>query len=349
MIFIYGLRLISDLAFYFFFANSILKSQILAAIPAIVYAIYLIVSKKLDTDWDRQSDFFSKAWKIFLIFGLCVCLIGKYHVFVQRSLPMAIVCLSTTVLLLRMLRHGPDIYLDPKYQLKNLLFLGCILCLALFLSSKFMLNAVLGSIAFMYNSFLLPILTFIITCFTFILGLFLKLLSWFNLTEIEFEKSHLTNTSTINPFADATNAALGQSTSAKMVLTVIGVIILIVCMFFLFRWLSSQQEVNSKLKTGILLSKEDLPEKQAERSGTLVNQVRRQYRKYLKLCKSYGAKVAKSDTSASIEAQSEKIFNSISENSEIREIYINARYNNHATKSDVRKLKQMYQTIKQKL
>ncbi len=349
MIFIYGLRLISDLAFYFFFANSIVKSQILAAIPALAYAIYLIVSKKLDTNWDRQSDFFSKAWKIFLAFGSFVCLIGKSQIFVQRSIPMAILCLATSVLLMRMLRHGSDIYLDKKYQIKNFLFLCSILGITLILSSKFMLNTVLGSFGFMYNHLLLPILTFIIAGITGLIGLFLRLLSWFNLTDVTFEESHLSGSPSDNPLADSINEAVSQSPVAKMFFSAIGIIALLIVIFFIFRWLSARRELNTKLAPGILLSREELPEKQSERSGSTVNQVRRQYRKYLKLCKTYGAKLPKSATSTSVEEQSEKLFGFFSENSEIKDIYIRARYNNHATKSDLRKLKQMYQTIKQKL
>ena len=349
MIFIYGLRLFSDLAFYFFFANCIIESQLLAAIPGLFYAVYLIVCKKLDTDWDRQSDFFSKAWKIFLAFGAFVCLIGKSQVFVQRAVPMAILCLTTSVLLMRMLRHGPDIYLDKKYQSKNFLILCSLLVATFVLSSRFMLNTVLGLFGFIYNRLVLPILTFFITCLTGIIGLILRLLSWFHLTDVKFEESHLSGSITENPLAESMNSATTQNPAAKLVFAIIGILALLVGTFFLFRWLSSRKELDNKIAPGILLSREELPDKQSERSGTTVNQVRRVYRKYLKLCKSYGAKITKADTSASIESQSRIIFDSISENSEIRDIYIQARYNNQATKSDLKKLKQMYQIIKQKL
>lgn len=349
MIFIYGLRLVSDLAFYFFFANCIVKSTVLALIPGLLYAVYLIVCKKLDTDWDRQSDFFSKSWKIFLVFGAFVCLIGKSQVFIQHSIPMAILCLTTSIMLMRMLRHGADIYMDIKYQIKNVLSLCVLLITALVLSSQFMLNTVLSFFGFMYNHFVLPVLTFFVTCLTGIIGLILKLLSWFHLTDVKFEESHLSGSAAVNPFAESMNDTLTQSSGAKLIFTLMGIIVLLIGIFFLFRWLSSHEKLGNKLAPGILLSREELPEKSLDRSASTINQVRRQYRKYLKLCKSYGAQISKSDTSASIEDQSDKIFTFFSENSEIRDIYINARYNNHATKADVRKLKQMYQTLKQKL
>lgn len=349
MIFIYGLRLVSDLAFYFFFANCIVKSQIVAIVPALLYTIYLIVSKKLETDWDRQSDFFSKSWKIFLLFGAFVCLIGKSQLFVERSIPMAVICLAASILLMRMLRHGSDIYLDKKYQVKNFIVLCGILGVTLLLSSKFTLNMVLGSLRLMYNSIVLPILTFIITCLVWIISLFMKLLSWLHLTDVKFEESHLSGSSANNPLTDAANGALTQSPAAKLVFSVIGILVLLIGIFFLFRWLLSRREVDHNISHGTLLSKEEFTVKPAERSGSLVNQVRRQYRKYLKLSKMYGVKISKSDTSSSIKNQNEKLFGFSSENSEIRDIYIRARYNNHATKSDLRKIKQMYQTIKQKL
>ncbi len=349
MIFIYGLRLVSDLAFYFFFANCIVKSSIWAIIPALFYVVYLIFSKKIDTDWDRQSDFFSKAWKIFLVFGTFVCLTGKGQIFIERSIPMAILCFATSILLMRMLRHEKDIYLDPKYQAKNFLILCITLGVTWILSSRFVLNGLLGSFGFMYNHFVLPILTFIIICLTGIIGLILKLFSWLHLTDITFEESHLTGISTINPFEDTANQIIGQSSSARIVLSAIGIFIILICIFFLFRWLSSRKEIESKFVSGRLVSREELTEKPPERSGSTVNQIRRQYRKYLKLCKMYGIKISTSDTSASIEDQTRKLSSFFPESSEIRDIYIRARYNNHATKSDLRKLKQMYQTIKQKL
>ena len=348
MYFIYGLRLVADLSLYFVFANSIISSWLLALIPGVIYAVYLIAAKKLDTSWDRQADIFALSWKLILAFGLFVCFIGKYQVFIERSLPMAILSLTSSVLLLRMLRHGEDIYLNKQYQFKNLLLLIGVLGITWIMSSKLVLSIILNACSFAYSCFVLPVLTLLISCFTFILGLIIRLFSWMNLTDVEFKESKLPASESPNPFKDISEEMLMQSSSAEIILTIIGILVLLTIVFFLFRRLATSEKNYIPALRGIIVSKEDLPLVKQERNTSLVHQVRRQYRKFLKLCRASGEQILITDTSENIMCKSKKHF-SPEMMDEIREIYIRARYNNQASKDDVRKLKHINQTLKQNL
>ena len=346
MIFIYGVRLLADISFFLFFASLITRSWILALVLTVSYTGYMIFAKKLHTSWDRQVDFFSLSWKLFLGFGIVAFLIGKTDVMLTYGIPLALCSLSASVLLLRMLRHGPDIYLSKQYQFKSCILLFFTLGIAWVCSSGFVRKSLAKTCAFIYMKLIVPILEFILHIFILIINIILKLLSWMNLREISPQESQLSGSGTINPFADTSADYIGQSNSAELVLTIIGAIALIVGAFFLFRWISSSEKIQQIGLGGVILSKNDSPEVKHERSTSLAHQVRRQYRKFLKLYKFHGGQISTSDTSADIMVKSEQHF-SPETVAEIREIYIRARYNNQATKEDLKILRQMNQNLRQ--
>lgn len=346
MIFIYGVRLLADISFFLFFASLITRSWILVLVLTVGYTGYMIFAKKLYTSWDRQVDFFSLSWKLFLGFGVVAFLIGKTDVMLSYGIPLAICSLSSSVLLLRMLRHGPDVYLSKQYQLKSSVLLVCTLGVAWVFSSGFVRRGLAQTLSFIYMKLILPILNLLLSIFVWIVSIVLKLLSWMNLHEISPEESQLGGGSTINPFANTDADYIGQSGSAELVLTIIGAIVLVVCAYFLFRWLSSSEKIQQIGLGGTVLSRNDNPEVKHERSTSLAHQVRKQYRKFLKLYKFSGGQISTSDTSADIMAKSVRQFPPETV-AEIREIYIRARYNNQATKEDLKKLRQMNQNLRQ--
>lgn len=349
MIFISTLRIIIDLSFYFFFANLIIGvsggDSIMVTVgvllPPIAYIIYLVLAKKLETSWERQADLFSLSWKTFLISGICICLVGKYEAFFNYSVPMAIISLFASVLLLRMLRHSPEVYLSKQYQAKNILLLSGMLAAAWILSSEFVLKGILNTCSFIYRSILLPILTFFITCMTAVIGLILKLFSWMNLIEIDLNETDVSPSEGVNPFSDLAENPITGSQSIETILTIIGVIILIIAAFFFFRRLASSEKAEHVKLPGISIVKSKTSDSNREYSTSTVHQVRRQYRKFLKLYRFHGERILASDTSANIAQKGGEIFLTPDMMDEIREIYIRARYNNQATRADLRKIKQI--------
>lgn len=317
--------------------------------PPIIYMIYLFLKEEYGLSWDRQYDLFSASWKIFLAAGTCICLSGNYTLCFTYSIPVAFISLFSSILLLRMLRHESEVYLSRQYQFRNILLLGFILLLSWLSSRKAVLDTALEFFRFMYKICVLPILTIFITGIVAVTEFFINIFSWIKLGEITFSDNQMSPSEGMNVFSDLDQTAAANGNMFKIVLGIIIVLLLAVAAFFFFHWLSSNREkerTNLQSATIIRSSEPDLPKDKRESTAATNLQVRRQYRKFLKLYKLRGEQISLSDTSQDVAKKSRDIFGAPDEINEIREIYIRARYGNQATRSDLKRIKQINQMLK---
>lgn len=324
---------------------SLVNRVILAA--SIFYIIYLIAQEKYGLSWDRQAELFSMSWKIFIGAGLLICLSGNYGLFLSYSVPMIFISLSASILLLRMLRHEPAVYLSRQYQTKNFLLLGFLLMLAWLSSRKFVLDTVLQTCNFIYTYCILPILMLVLNCVVFLIELCMKLFSWLKFGEVVFTENHLTPSESVNPFSEAGHVMQEQNDVFRIVLYVILFLLLIIGAILFFRWLISTHEKTDVISPEIDISRtkgSNLKQKQEYHVGS-IQQVRKQYRKFLKLYKSHGNMIHLSDTSTDIAQKSSELLGTSEDLKEMREIYIKARYGNQATKADLKRIKQIHQNL----
>lgn len=214
----------------------------IALIPPVLYILYLILRETYGLSWDRQADIFSASWKAFSIGGICICLAGKHQLFIEYSVSMALICLASSVLLLRMLRHAPRVYLDRQYQRKNCLLLAGVLTAAWLSSRPFVLKAIGNACSFFYMQCILPIFSFFLTCFIAILRVLGKLFSWIELGDITLEGNEVDQNEGINPFADLEQNVSGGGTIIESFFTLLIVILLILAVVSFFRWLAANSE-----------------------------------------------------------------------------------------------------------
>ena len=87
-----------------------------------------------------------------------------------------------------------------------------------------------------------------------------------------------------------------------------------------------------------------------ERATTTVLQVRRQYRQFLKLYRENGGKMENSSTSEDVLNNSVEVLPQVSADvlEEMRQIYINARYGGVATKTDLKRMRQINKELSAK-
>ena len=317
-------------------------SHLIALLPPIFYILYLIIKENVGLSWDRQSDLFSISCKVFLGAGLCLCLIGSGPIFIRYSLPMAFVSVISSVLLMRMLRHDPATYLNPQYQLKNCIFLVIVLFFAWLSSRDFVFHLLGNSIKFMYFQCLYPILLLLLSVVVFLIRLASSLLAWTKLDEFSFEEvwmTHLEDETTKELLDSVASTYDGSFAKVMVILFTIAVIVLI---FFFFRWLALNRGEESIIDHGLDMIRSNHPEKiKKERASSTVLQIRRQYRIFLKLYRDRGGSLVLSDTSEDILKRGSAYFPKTELLHEMREIYLNARYRNTASKSDLKRMKQI--------
>ena len=325
-------------------------THVLALLPPIIYVLYLLLKEHTSLSWDRQSELFSLCIKLFLGSGLCICLSGNYAKFVQYSLPMAILSLATSIFLMRMLRHDPATYLSMQYQRKNGVIFLVVLFFAWLFSRDFVFELIGNTLSFIYMKGIYPILTIFISLFISFLRLIMHIFSWLKFGEIQFEENQLPEGQmgpTVNDLSDAIGKHVG---SVQSILTIFGIILFFVCVFFFFRWLILHKGEESFISHGLdMVRSPDTTRAKKERATTTILQIRRQYRIFLKLYKEHGGGFGESFTSEDVLNQSLKILSNDSADilKEMRSIYMNARYRQTASKADLKRMKQINKELAQ--
>ena len=325
-------------------------SSKMALLLPIAYILYLISKENTTLSWDRQSELFSISLKLFPIAAVFICFMGKYAVFVQYCLPMAFISLVTSVFLMRMLRQDASVYLDPHYQRRNCSVFLVMLGFGWLFSRDFMFELMGGVLYLVYRNAIYPVLNLFIYLFMGILKLIMYIFSWFKLGEVRFEENHLAGGEMGPTFKDAVVVGDNVATT-QTVLTVLVIIALFICAFYFFRWLALHKGEDSFISRGfdVIRGKETTKTKK-ERATTTVLQVRRQYRQFLKLYRENGGKMENSSTSEDVLNNSVEVLPQVSADvlEEMRQIYINARYGGVATKTDLKRMRQINKELSAK-
>lgn len=318
------------------------NSCVWALLPAIGYILYIVAKDTIALSWDRQSELFSISYKVFLDASVCISLAGNYVNVIRYSLPMAFISIVTSILLMRMLRHEPETYLSPQYQLKNCFLLLVVLFVAWLSSRDFVFSFIGNSISFVYMNCIYPILLIMINCLVLFIKLVMNLFSWIKLGEVKFEENLLPESEGSPTALDFSTIVSSTNDAFKSVLYIILFILLLVLAFFFFRWLALNRGEESILGHGLdIIRGSDSASTKKERSTSTVLQVRRQYRIFLKLYQAHGGRLEQSDTSQDILKRSSTLFPQNELMEEMREIYLMARYRNTASKSDLKRMRQI--------
>jgi hypothetical protein len=325
-------------------------ASLIAALPMAAYVILMSTKRLYVPEWTQQVDIFSLSWKI-LIVMLIVGLIGrKMQIVTAVIIPMAVISGGCSILLMRSLRHEPKVYCQKNYQIVNIVAIVLVGIAAMLLSSK----VFLGFCAWLLSSIFRYVISPVLTGFIYIiLGIVQGVLWLASFIKLGFQKPddenavELNLTSPIESFVEqneATGDAFGN------VLIALGVMILLILLYLLLKFMMARKSGEPE-STGTEVRYYADPRKnkvaKPERSSA-VWRVRTQYRRFLKLCKDNGIVPAKSDTTREINSLCRTIFDH-KLTAELREIYINARYDGAATKEDAANAKKICDEIKKKI
>ncbi|MCD7863408.1 MAG: hypothetical protein LUG61_07835 [Lachnospiraceae bacterium] len=318
----------------------------IAVMPPACYVIYLTVKRLYLPEWSAQIDIFRIFWKLLLGFCAMALLMGCGEQLAAITIPMGLITLTCCVILMRSLRHDASVYCTPRFQAMNLLTVAVVILLAAALSSDAFLNAVAAVLSWIYQTVCYPLLMVVLYLLVGIVRVIIWLFSWIQFGDSEQQETEMTlDLSGVDEVLGDTQTGLNSELFSQ-VMTALGLILAAVVLFFVFRWLSRRNRQSEG--NAITGQRTTVERTSAGRRflaiSTPVEQVRFQYRKYLKLCRANGFDFEKSETSREIEFKTKKAMEAENVHA-MREIYIKARYHEEATKEDVAEAKRLYQRL----
>ena len=313
-------------------------------LPAWAYAVYLAARRVYEPEWSHQVDIFSLFWKLFLVYFAFELLLRVSDEAVTLSVMMGTVMLLCSVLLMRSLRHDPQVYCQAKYQLLNLALVAAALAAAGLLSSRTFLNgcfAVLKTVYLAVAKVLVQLLFWVIEGIA-------KLFSWLKITKPEGKESIQLDLSSAKDILQLEDSGGGEgSRILSYILIALGALAAIACLVLVFRYLS-RREGERRPGGGPADSRYAVESRENQEGraapGSPVQRVRQQYRRFLRLCGRHGRVIQRSYTSREVNDNCADLFAPQAE--ELRDIYLEARYNDSATKEDAARAKALYAEMK---
>ena len=360
MIFAYILKIIADLSFYFTFANFIavvfrLPSVILFLPPAfyVIYSFITIIKRNRSSKSSGQfthnqivyEGVFTLYLKLFIPFAFVMILLASPY-FETASLPFAITFFTSAIILMRMMRQQPQIRKQLRFQLLNMFPVVCILLMSIAITSRQFLGIGGALLSGIYFNVIAPILLALGVIIAFILSPLFWILSplvqdgppvqggyadGYDYSEVE-----------IIPWHPVLVEAL------RAVVIVAAAMLAVYLLVKLFKKLTEQQLFTAS-GGGIIQKYISLDERKPakDRSSGPIGQVRKYYRRFLRLCWKNGIPGEMHMTSADYESLSTARFNLGDEAVEFRDIYVAARYGGkEVTQKDIASVKKLYQRIR---
>ena len=317
----------------------------IALVPAIAYAGYLARNDNYSLSHDRQTDVFLLFGKSYPIFFAVIALMGGFRLLASYSLFPALLTVVVNVYLLRVLRHEPEIYTKPRFLLQSIRTPAAFLFAAWLMHLDAVTSAVKTALLALYQHVIAPLLWAILYLFAMIISLLvtplMQLFSGAEVTSLDMESG-------LEDLADQTAQEssgegyplLLQALKVLALLAVVAAVCVLLILFF--RRLAGDRGNAEASDEPTLISQRTVrpaAQKKEERPPVSplhpVNQVRRQYRRYLKLCRSRGYNPDIFETSRDICRESSGLFpGGASAAAQLRELYLRARYRGEATRED---------------
>ena len=316
------------------------------ALPGLAYLVYLAWLGKYELRWGRQADVFSLLWKAFVPFAPVSALFGCSGSVVSCGVPVFLTAASASVLLLRSLRHGKEIYLQPAYQARNWLAAAGLLACAYLAGTEWFL----GFLGLIYDRVAVPLLLGAAMA----VGMVCLALAPVLLGAVQWLLGRLSPVDLEPPAASGTEGLLEQARDLVgaeagfgwELLTALGALAAALAAFLLFRWLvrrgSGPPQRDSRVQgERRAISGEPAPARREVLPATYAGRVRGQYRRFLKLCRKRGLELLPSDTSAQISAKAQRWMADGETLAALEAIYRRARYGGRATREDLAEMKRL--------
>ncbi len=330
----------------FFFADG--AAYIVMVAIGTVYVFLPVIRRTYEPDGDRQAQIFKLFWILTLALILFGLLFQQAAFLSQYLVPSAVTTLLSMIVLNRSLRHEPEVYCSRRYQLVNLAIVLGIGLIVMLLSSNWFISGCVYALRLIYTAIVEPILQGMIYLLVYLIQAVIWLFSWIRFGGSSEEKENVELDLSGNAADLGLDSTDGDYFVVENALTALGILAGCVLLFFLLRFLLRRNGAKKPvpgirdIRSGI-----DAPAAQGERfpNGNPIARVRAQYRRFLRHCSALGVDRKISDTSLDIRNKSAKSVDSAASD-ELRTLYLQARYNNHAAKSDAIKAKELVTQIK---
>ncbi len=323
-------------------------------LPAFAYVVYLAAIRRFEPNQDVERQIFSIFWKLLIVMTL-FCLIAKVGQYISGlALPIGLVTMLCQILLIRGLRHEPEVRNRPRYQLTELLLLAVVGTVILFLGSETGVKLLGAFFRFLYMGIVLPILQLLLRVFMFVFRgvVWVGRYVWAWIEKLFNLRKQQHVPVEIPPYADLDfelYVGEGQSvTTPRKIIVALICVGAAVLVFFVFRWMSKRARDGRSPLPGI--RDERVTEEAAEAAvsrheRSAVGQVRQAYRRYLRLGAAQGIRRARNDTTLEIQRRFSGLFPD-AETGPLRELYLRARYDGHAEKEDAARAKEIVAQLK---
>lgn len=317
-------------------------ADVIAMISITLYILLQSLANRPGPNISRQRQWLEDCWKV-LILAAALGLVLKD---LPGIIPWAAIWLLSNITLLRALRHEKAVHNDLRFQLLNLGLVTAIPAISICLSSKAVVSAVMTPLGIFYRRVLLP-------------GL--AALLWFPILFLQWLFNILFPPYAQDP-SETVPVDLGEFNEPiergdfeipqglQILFWVVLASAAAIVLFLLLRSflnlqrssvISLHQNTSSKLFTD-----PKTKHRIAESSG--VQRIRKQYRRFLKLCHSQGITRTESTTSQDIDTKASSNTKLSPFSRQIRQLYIKARYAGKADPADVKEMLRLYTEARQR-
>ncbi len=328
----------------------------LAMAPFLIYVLGILRSEEYEPTWDHEADVFSKFWKVVLGFLFLWSSFGWMFkrggdILNGTALPAALVTMTALVLLTRALRHDRDVYTERRRQMVDLAILAAVFLFAALLSSPPVLRGAYYCLRVVLSYLVWPVV---------------KAALWLVSQVIKFTGDVLAHVvkggSDVElPTMEESQGTEGETfvpgimekpgdgnTLLKVLIIGAAAAVLAYLAYRLLRMLFLRgPELADNGEGEIERVTIETAETSRPRGGarTPEERVRREYRRFLRLCRQRGVKLRPSDTSLSVERMSAQL-SAPEEARELRRIYIDTRYGAITPEDAPRRAEEAYRRVK---
>ncbi len=324
----------------------------IVSFPPALYIIWISAGNRYEADSDREAQIFKVFLGAVIVFFLVALLANHVDIAVEITLPVSLVGLLGDILLMRSLRHDPEVWDRPAYQATNLVAAAGVVAVSLVLSSKAFLQGCLRALQAFYQNVIYPILYVFLYLLMMIVNVFVRFFS-FIASLFSFGSSNTESAEEEVAEMDLESTYLGEGGDGlafDYIARVLGIVFAVVAIVLLFRWLSGrslpkrEKEKSDTVRTGV---QEEQPKRTPRLSGTPEAQVRRTYRKFLLECRAKGVPLEENMTSLEVSHAATSYFDDEESVLALREIYMNARYHGEASKESAQEAKRLYRLVRE--
>lgn len=322
----------------------------LASLPPALYLAYLAWTDNYQLSWSRQAGQLSLFCKVFPAAALGLSMAGFWRPVFSAGLPLALLTAAASVLLTRSLRHDPEVYLQPGYQLVNFASVALLTLAALALGSPWALRAASFLAGAVYNGLIAPVLLGISVLIGTLLLWIVPLVRWlFSRSSVEGQEQslELDLETPMQRQLEELQESLPAAPSRMLTWLAVTAAVLAAAAatVLLFRWMARRR---CDGEPGTAPLRADVPQRESApaQPGTYAYRVRRQYRAFLRLCGRRGLAFALSDTSTDVGRRALDVFPEEEALAALRDIYQRARYQGRASREDYQRCKRLLGVLK---